>query len=102
DNDRLLLIDDMKLTDENEFKKHGIIGRWVERHDGREGTTCLLNGKEATTLHMNAGQIERWRFVNAASARYFLLSLGGKPFQKIATDGGLLEKARTETELLIT
>ncbi|TKK71998.1 multicopper oxidase family protein [Ilyomonas limi] len=102
DNDRLFMIDDMKLTNENAFKKHGAIGRWIERHDGREGSTCLLNGKEAAILHMNAGQVERWRFVNAASARYFLLSLGGKPFRMIATDGGLLEKARTETELLIT
>jgi FtsP/CotA-like multicopper oxidase with cupredoxin domain len=51
---------------------------------------------------MNAGQTERWRIVNAASARYFRLDLGGKPFKVIATDGGLLEYARTETELLIT
>ena len=50
----------------------------------------------------HAGQMERWRIVNAASARYFKLSLDGKPFKVIATDGGLLEYARTETELLIT
>lgn len=102
DDDRILVIDDMKLTNNNEFKKPGAIGRWIERHDGREGSTCLVNGKEAMTLHMHAGQVERWRFVNAASARYFMLSLGGKPFKVIATDGGLLEEARTETQLLIT
>lgn len=102
DGDRILLIDDMKLTKTNDFKKLNAAGRWIERHDGREGSTNLINGKEAMTLHMHAGQVERWRFVNAASARYFLLSLQGKPFQVIGTDGGLLEKARTETELLIT
>jgi FtsP/CotA-like multicopper oxidase with cupredoxin domain len=102
DEDRILLIDDMKLTKENEFRRHGAIGRWMERHDGREGDTLLINGKEATTLHMHAGQVERWRVVNAASARYFKLSLQGRPFQVIATDGGLLEAPRTETELLIT
>lgn len=102
DNDRMMLIDDMKLTENNDFKQHNAIGRWVERHDGREGDTNLINGKEAMTLYMHAGQVERWRFVNAASARYFKLSLQGKPFKVIATDGGLLEKARTETELLIT
>lgn len=102
DNDRILLIDDMKLTKENEFKRHGFLGRWMERHDGREGSTYLINGKEEPMLHMHAGQIERWRLVNAASARYFKLSLQGKPFQVIATDGGLLEEPRTETELLIT
>ena len=102
DKERLLLIDDMKLTTANEFKQHGKIGRWIERHDGREGNTCLLNGKENPLLQMHAGQTERWRIVNAASARYFRLSLGGRPFRVIATDGGLLEAPRTETELLIT
>ena len=102
DRDRLLMIDDMKLTKRNEFKKHGCIGRWIERHDGREGDTNLVNGKEDATLHLYAGQTERWRIVNAASARYFNLSLNGRPFQVIATDGGLLEYPRTVTELLIT
>ena len=102
DEDRMLLIDDMKLAKDNTFKRHGAIGRWKERHDGREGDTLLINGKEAMTLHMHAGQVERWRVVNAASARYFKLSLSGRPFRVIGTDGGLLEAPRTETELLIT
>lgn len=102
DNDRLLLIDDMKLTSKNQFKTHGKIGRWIERHDGREGNTSLLNGKESSIIQVHAGQTERWRIVNAASARYFRLSLDGRPFRVIATDGGLLEEPRTETELLMT
>lgn len=102
DNDRVFLVDDMKLTEDNEFKKGNAISRWVERHDGREGATCLLNGKEAQTLHLYAGQQERWRLINASSARYLLLSLGGQPFKVIGTDGGLLETPRTEAELLIT
>ncbi len=102
DNDRILLIDDMKLAKDNTFEKHGAVGRWIERHDGREGDTLLINGKEGVNLHMHAGQVERWRIVNTASARYFKLSLQGKPFKVIATDGGMLEEARTETELLLT
>jgi FtsP/CotA-like multicopper oxidase with cupredoxin domain len=102
DNDRILMIDDMNLTTDNRHKRKGFVGRWMERHDGREGDTALVNGKEALTLHLHAGQVERWRIVNAASARYFRLSLEGRPFQVIATDGGLLEKPRTETELLLT
>jgi len=102
DNERILVMDDMKLTSKDEFKEHGPIGRWIERHDGREGSTNLVNGKESLSLLMYAGQVERWRIINAASARYFKLNLDGKPFKVIATDGGLLEYARTETELLIT
>lgn len=102
DKERVLVIDDMKLNSHNQFTQHGPVGHWIERHDGREGSTNLINGKEDSMLYMHAGQTERWRFVNAASARYFKLSLDGKPFKIIAADGGLLEYARTATELLIT
>lgn len=102
DAEKVLVMDDMKLNINNEFTKLGPVGRWIERHDGREGSTNLVNGKVALPLHMYAGQTERWRIINAASARYFKLSLDGIPFKVIATDGGLLEYARTETELLIT
>lgn len=102
DADRVFLIDDMKLTADFKFKKPGwYIPRVVERHDGREGDTLLVNGKEQPLLYMHAGQTERWRFINAASARYFLLHLSGRPFQIIGTDGGLLEEPRTVTQVLI-
>jgi len=101
DGERIFMIDDMKLTSGNEFKKGTFLARWFERHDGREGDTLLVNGKEHATIEMHAGQVERWRFINAASAKYFRLSLGGKTFKIIGTDGGLLETAREVNEVLI-
>lgn len=76
--------------------------RLVERHDGRQGNTLLLNGKEDLIIDVNGGQTERWRFINSSSARYFHLHLGGKAFKIIASDGGLLEHPLTVTEALIT
>lgn len=103
DDEKVLMIDDMKLTSDNEFKKPGwFFARWLERHDGREGETLLINGKENSEIKINAGQIERWRIINSSSARYFLLHLEGKEFQIISTDGGLLESPRSVTEVLIT
>ena len=103
DNEKVLMIDDMKLTSDNEFKKPGwFFARWLERHDGREGETLLINGKENSVININAGQIERWRIINSSSARYFLLHLEGKEFQLIATDGNFLESPKTVTEVLIT
>ncbi|WP_439879617.1 multicopper oxidase family protein [Pontibacter sp. MBLB2868] len=102
DGERVFLVDDMKLSADHSFTKPGwFIPRMVERHDGREGNTLLLNGKELPILDMAAGQTERWRFINAASARYFVLHLGGREFRIIGTDGGLLESPRTVTEALI-
>lgn len=103
DRERVMVLDDMKLTDDFNFTQPGWLGeRWVESHMGREGNTMLLNGREAQVMDLAAGQIERWRFINASNARYILLSLGGKPFRMIGTDGGLLEAPRTLTEFLLS
>lgn len=101
DAERVLLIDDMKLDANNEFTKGNFLSRWIERHDGRQGKTHLINGREGGVIEMCAGQVERWRFVNASSARYFRLFLGGKTFKLIATDGGLIERPVEMTELMI-
>ncbi len=102
DGERVFMIDDMKLDKSNEFRKGGFIERWKERHDGREGATVLINGKENLTININAGQIERWRFINSSSAKYFLLSLGGRAFSIIGGDGGLIEKPILVKEALLT
>jgi FtsP/CotA-like multicopper oxidase with cupredoxin domain len=103
DGDRVFMIDDMKLTSKNAFTKPGwALPRLIERHDGREGNTTLLNGKENPTIHVHAGQKERWRFINSSSARYVTLYLGGREFTIIGTDGGLLEKPETVTQVLLT
>jgi FtsP/CotA-like multicopper oxidase with cupredoxin domain len=72
DAERVFIIDDMKLDAAGAFTKPGwFIPRVVERHDGRQGDTLLINGKENPSIQMFAGQRERWRFINASSARYF-------------------------------
>lgn len=103
DRDRVLMIDDMKLTENDEFKQHGwFLPRFVERHDGREGDTLLISGKEQPKIDMHAGQTERWRIINASSARYFEMHLGGRLFQIIGTDGGLIETPQTVSKVLVT
>lgn len=103
DGERIFLIDDMKLNDKNEFTKPSwFLTKAIERHDGRQGNTLLINGKENPVVNVNGGQTERWRFINSSSARYFVLHLGGKEFKIIASDGGLLEHPITVREALIT
>jgi FtsP/CotA-like multicopper oxidase with cupredoxin domain len=103
DGEKVIMIDDMKLDDQSQFTKPGwFVPRIIERHDGREGDTLLINGKVDPVIKIHAGQTERWRFINSSSARYFILYLEGKEFSIIGTDGGLLEHPRTVTEVLIT
>ena len=48
------------------------------------------------------GVVERWRIVNASSARYVRLSIGERPFTIIGTDGGLIDAPLTVNEVLLT
>jgi FtsP/CotA-like multicopper oxidase with cupredoxin domain len=98
DRERVLVLDDLKLD-----RKGAIAGNggFRERHNGREGKTRLINGRQEPEFLVAAGQTERWRVVNASSARYVRLSIGGLPFSIIGTDGGLIERPYTTNEVLI-
>lgn len=98
DAERILVLDDVKLDRTGEIAAPGWI---VEQHDGRQGPVRLVNGRQEPELAMAAGQVERWRIVNASSARYVRLSIGGRPFTIIGTDGGLIEEPVTATEALL-
>jgi FtsP/CotA-like multicopper oxidase with cupredoxin domain len=62
----------------------------------------LVNGQKEPELDLSAGQVERWRVINASSARYVRLSIGGLSFRVIGTDGGLIERPVTVTEFLLS
>jgi FtsP/CotA-like multicopper oxidase with cupredoxin domain len=55
---------------------------------GREGEHVLVNGRKAPVLRVRSGAPQRWRIVNTARSRYFLLDLQGQKFTVIGTDGG--------------
>lgn len=98
DDEKILVFDDVRIDKNGQIAKFGGI---IDRHNGREGNVRLINGTSEPELTIAAGQIERWRIVNASSARYIRLSLGGRPFRIIGTDGGLIEAPVTVTEVLL-
>jgi FtsP/CotA-like multicopper oxidase with cupredoxin domain len=99
DGERVLVLDDVALDREGQIKPPGW---WIEQHDGRQGSTRLVNGTREPELAIAAGQVERWRIVNASSARYVRLSIGARPFTILGTDGGLIDAPVTVTEVLLT
>jgi FtsP/CotA-like multicopper oxidase with cupredoxin domain len=73
---------------------------------GLEGNRVLVNGRERPALTARAGAPQRWRIVNAAKTRYFLLDLvpevrGVTPFTVIGRDGGLQEHPSEHETLLV-
>jgi FtsP/CotA-like multicopper oxidase with cupredoxin domain len=98
DAERVLMLDDLRLDKKGQIADFGGL---IEMHDGREGDVRLVNGKAEPELTIAAGQIERWRVINASSARYIRLSVGGAPFRILGTDGGLIEAPVTVAEVLL-
>ncbi len=98
DDEKILVFDDLRVDKDGQIAKFGGL---MDRHNGREGNVRLINGTSEPELTIAAGQIERWRIVNASSARYVRLSLGRRPFQIIGTDGGLIEAPVTVSEVLL-
>jgi FtsP/CotA-like multicopper oxidase with cupredoxin domain len=98
DVERVLVFDDVQLDRKGQIKPPGW---WRESHNGRVGSTRLVNGKREPELVMSGDQVERWRVVNAASARYIRLSIGGQPFKILGTDGGLIQSPHEAKEVLI-
>jgi FtsP/CotA-like multicopper oxidase with cupredoxin domain len=89
------------------FDRHGVLdsadsGGSAGMIFGREGAYVLANGKLLPTLRARAGAPQRWRIVNAARSRFFLLDLEGQPFYVIGGDGGLQERPETTDLLLVT
>src|SRR6266699_4888130 len=96
--EKILVFDDLRVDKSGQIAKFGGL---MDRHSGREGNVRLINGTSEPEFAIAAGQIERWRIVNASSARYVRLSLGGLPFQIIGTDGGFIEAPVTAEEVLL-
>jgi FtsP/CotA-like multicopper oxidase with cupredoxin domain len=99
DGERVLHLDDLKLDEAGDLAP---FGDPHEHHAGREGDVRLVNGEQEPELEIAAGQIERWRIVNAANTRFVRLSIGGLPFTIVGSDGGLLTEPAQATEVLIT
>jgi FtsP/CotA-like multicopper oxidase with cupredoxin domain len=98
DRERVLVFDDVKLSRKGDFAK---FGGWMEEHMGREGSVRLVNGEMEPEISVPAGQTERWRIVNASSARYIRLSVGKKPFRILGTGGGFIESPVAASEVLL-
>jgi FtsP/CotA-like multicopper oxidase with cupredoxin domain len=73
----------------------------MEYMQGKEGGTMMVNGQVNPVLSMKPGQVQRWRFLNASTARFYKLSLASHTLQVVGTDGGLLDKCYPQSSMLL-
>lgn len=58
--------------------------------DGREGAPVLVNGQIEPTVTVTPGGYERWRIINACTARFLRLRADGAELLQTAGDAGPL------------
>jgi FtsP/CotA-like multicopper oxidase with cupredoxin domain len=68
---------------------------------GLEGNLVLVNGQVNPRLTIAPGAVQRWRVLNACTARFLRLSLAGHTMHLVGTDGGLLDRPYPVAEVLL-
>ena len=84
--ERVLVISDISLNASGSIRPPSAMARMR----GREGDLVLINGQVASTLEAHPGERERWRILNACTARYLRLRLDGQRLRLLGFDSGHL------------
>jgi bilirubin oxidase len=82
----IMLVTGIRLDGNGQFSANGPMDFSV----GRQGEQLLVNGGRLPVHTLRPGATQRWRILNATSARYLRLALDGHTFTLVGTDGGLL------------
>jgi FtsP/CotA-like multicopper oxidase with cupredoxin domain len=98
DDESVVLLDDLLLDASGALAPFGGL---LETHGGREGDVQLVNGVASPRLPVRAGERQRWRLVNASSARIYRLRLDGLAFTVLGSDGGAWRRPREASELVL-
>ena len=95
--DRTVVLDDVLVSSDWSLQEFTPMHAMV----GRQGNLLLVNGRAHPIAPVQRGGLHRFRFINAANARYFRLALPGYRLLQIGTDGGLLTAPKTHDDLLL-
>ena len=101
--ERLLILSDNRLQADGalDFPARKSQPGRVDAENGREGGLLFVNGRIAPTLEIRAGEVQRWRVINASAARIYRLSLPGHRLLHVGSDGGLFENPVEVDEILL-
>lgn len=70
--------------------------------NGKEGDIVMVNGQVNPVLPIQPGQVQRWRILNASTARFYKLKLENHVLHLVGTDGNLLDQPYPLNEILLT
>ncbi len=68
---------------------------------GKVGPVVTVNGLVEPELGARPGQVQRWRVLNASTARFYHLRLDGHDLHVVGSDGGSLDRPYAVERLLL-
>ncbi len=105
DQERVLVLDDVDLQPDGEIAPFNLDESLINSTRGRLGNTLLLNGQPLTDgpvrVDARAGDVERWRLINAANARTFDLTVEGADWRLVTEDGQRLEAPQSPERITL-
>jgi FtsP/CotA-like multicopper oxidase with cupredoxin domain len=94
----VLVVSDISFDDTGKIQQPSPMAQVI----GREGELVLVNGQTRPRMQARPGDRERWRIVNACTARYLRLRLDGQQMLLLGIDSGPLAEPRTVDEVVLT
>jgi FtsP/CotA-like multicopper oxidase with cupredoxin domain len=103
------LTEKLLILSDNRFQPDGSLDRpapgsmqaRIDAENGREGDVVFINGEIMPEFRIRAGEVQRWRVINASAARVYRLALEGHTFLHVGNDGGLFERAVEVDEITV-
>jgi suppressor of ftsI len=101
--ERLLILSDQRFLPDGslDFPPPGSPQAEIDAVNGREGDILFVSGDVMPVVDIDAGEVQRWRVINASGARIYRLAIPGHTFVQVGTDGGLFEKPRELDEIIL-
>ena len=101
--DRVLILTDNRFAPDGAFDfpaRHSQQGI-ADEINGREGNVLFVNGRVLPTIPIRAGEVQRWRVINASAARVYRLAVPGQVMLHVGNDGGLFETPVPMREIVV-
>jgi FtsP/CotA-like multicopper oxidase with cupredoxin domain len=101
--EKLLILSDNRFLEDGSIDvpdRHTPAGN-IDFENGREGDVLFVNGQIMPAISLRAGEVQRWRVVNASAARMYRLAIPGHELLHVGSDAGLFEKPVPTDEILI-
>ena len=95
--ERVLVVSDITLDGSGRVVQPSTMSRMM----GREGHLVLVNGQAAPNMTARPGERERWRIINACSARYLRLRLDGQDCELLGIDSGRFSEPQAVIEIVL-